>query len=63
MNGIRKLGETYVTTVDGTYGTKGFVTDIMMKRTLILMCLYSCGPVPMLKALEEIFQIKKHFYH
>ena len=24
-----KLGETYITTVDGSYGTKGFVTDVM----------------------------------
>ncbi len=24
-----QLGETYIATVDGSYGTKGFVTDVM----------------------------------
>ena len=28
-NEFAKLGETYITTEDGSYGTKGFVTDVM----------------------------------
>ena len=48
---FKKLGaEVYVSTVDGTYGTKGFVTDII--KTLNGDTYhYACGPLPMLKAL------------
>ena len=38
-----------VATVDGSYGTEGFVTDAM--RGLSYTYFYSCGPEPMLKAL------------
>ncbi len=46
-----KLGcdAVYVTTVDGSYGTKGFVTDSM--KTLDYSYFYTCGPEPMLKAV------------
>lgn len=54
-----KLSETYVATVDGSYGTKGFVTNIIEDRKLKFDVLYSCGPTPMLKALEHNYQDKK----
>ncbi len=38
-----------VVTVDGTYGTKGFVTDILPDNYSYV---YTCGPAPMLKALD-----------
>ena len=38
-----------VTTVDGSYGTKGFVTDALSEIDYTYT--YSCGPEPMLKAL------------
>jgi len=46
---FKALGaDVYVTTVDGSYGTKGFVTDAMnMEYTYF----YTCGPEPMLKAV------------
>ncbi|MCM3667688.1 dihydroorotate dehydrogenase electron transfer subunit [Mesobacillus maritimus] len=47
------LGETYVTTVDGTYGKKGFVTDILGGLVVQPDVIYSCGPTPMLKAIEK----------
>ncbi|WP_108669760.1 dihydroorotate dehydrogenase electron transfer subunit [Peribacillus acanthi] len=47
------LGPTYVATVDGSCGTKGFVTDVIKNYDLKFDVLYSCGPTPMLKALEE----------
>ncbi len=40
---------TIVTTVDGTYGTKGFVTNAM--AGLDYTYFYTCGPEPMLKAV------------
>ena len=47
---FKKLGCTvYVTTVDGSYGTRGFVTDVM--KDLAYSYFYTCGPEPMLKAI------------
>ncbi|CAH2713325.1 Dihydroorotate dehydrogenase B (NAD(+)), electron transfer subunit [Neobacillus rhizosphaerae] len=54
-----KNGETYVATVDGTYGTKGFVTDVM--KNLNFDCIYTCGPTPMLRAIERGYPDKKVF--
>lgn len=56
-----ELGETYVATVDGSLGTKGFVTDIITDRELQFDTLYSCGPTAMLKALETNYKDKKVF--
>ena len=41
--------QVFVTTVDGSYGIKGFVTDAM--KTLSYSYVYTCGPEPMLKAV------------
>jgi dihydroorotate dehydrogenase electron transfer subunit len=54
-----KNGETYITTVDGTHGKKGFVTDII--KDLSFDCLYTCGPTPMLKAIQNAYSDKKVF--
>ncbi len=40
-----------VTTVDGSYGVKGFVTDAMKGLSYSHFC--ACGPEPMLKALYK----------
>ena len=40
-----------VTTVDGTYGMKGFVTDAL--KQLQYTYFYTCGPEPMLKAVYK----------
>jgi len=46
---FRALGaKVEVTTVDGSYGTKGFVTDALGKEYSYF---YTCGPEPMLKAV------------
>ncbi|MBR3955517.1 MAG: dihydroorotate dehydrogenase electron transfer subunit [Clostridia bacterium] len=41
--------ETVVTTVDGSYGIKGFVTDALKDIDCSYTC--ACGPEPMLKAI------------
>ncbi|MBO1004961.1 dihydroorotate dehydrogenase electron transfer subunit [Pseudogracilibacillus auburnensis] len=56
-----ELGETYIATVDGTRGTKGFVTDVIDAEQFTSDILYSCGPTLMLKALEERFYDKKAY--
>ena len=49
---FRKLGaDVTVTTVDGSYGVKGFVTDAM--KTMDYTYFYTCGPEPMLKAVYK----------
>ena len=48
---FKALGvETTVTTVDGSYGVKGFVTDAMKQRRYSYF--YTCGPMPMFRAIE-----------
>ena len=47
---FRALGaDVIVTTVDGSYGQKGFVTDAM--KNIDYTYFYTCGPEPMLKAI------------
>lgn len=41
-----------VTTVDGSMGIKGFVTDAM--KDLDYDYVYTCGPEPMLKAISDV---------
>ena len=49
---FKALGaDVIVTTVDGSYGIHGFVTDAMQQ--LDYSYFYACGPEPMLKALYK----------
>ena len=49
---FKALGCTvYVTTVDGSYGIPGFVTDALKNLSYSHFC--ACGPEPMLKALYK----------
>ncbi|WP_338021776.1 dihydroorotate dehydrogenase electron transfer subunit [Bacillus pakistanensis] len=56
-----ELGETFVATVDGSRGTKGFVTDVINKLDHDFALYYTCGPTPMLKALEKNLTHKKGY--
>ena len=47
---FKNLGaEVFVTTVDGSYGIRGFVTDAL--KNIDYTYFYTCGPEPMLKAV------------
>ncbi len=49
---FKKLGANVkVTTVDGSYGIKGFVTDALKETEYTYF--YTCGPMPMFKAIES----------
>ncbi len=50
---FRKLGaEVFITTADGSAGTKGFVTDVL--KDMDYSYFYTCGPEPMLKAIDGV---------
>ena len=50
---FKKLGaDVYISTADGSYETKGFVTDII-KDLEDYTYYYACGPIPMLKAIYD----------
>ena len=50
---FKALGVTvHVATADGSYGVKGFVTDVM--KDLSYSYFYTCGPLPMFKAIEQV---------
>lgn len=49
---FKALGvDLYISTVDGSQGVKGFVTDAIREAAIEFDYFYSCGPLPMLKAL------------
>lgn len=56
-----ELGETYIVTVDGTHGHKGFVTNVLETLADDFAVYYSCGPTPMLKALEGMYPEKEGY--
>lgn len=50
---FKALGaKVYVSTVDGSYGTKGFVTDVL--KDIEYNYFFTCGPMPMFRAIEKI---------
>ena len=44
--------KVYVSTVDGSAGVKGFVTDVL--KDLEYDYFFTCGPMPMFRAIEKI---------
>lgn len=57
---FNKLGcKTIVTTVDGTYGVKGFVTDAL--SDIDYDYFYTCGPLPMFKAVYHATSVSGQF--
>ena len=57
---FQKFGKTYIVTNDGSYGEKGFVTDII-EQVGNFDHYYSCGPLPMLQAVTKKLAHKPGF--
>lgn len=57
-----RIGSTFVTTDDGSFGEKGLVTDFIKIRNFPFDRLYACGPEPMLRALNEMFPGKNLYF-
>lgn len=52
---LREMGiASYVATMDGSAGTKGFVTDAINQHNIVYDYFYACGPLPMLKAISTL---------
>ena len=52
---FRALGaDVHIATADGTYGTKGFVTDVI--KDMQYTFFYTCGPEPMFRAMHKIMK-------
>ena len=50
----QSLGETFVTTEDGSLGEKGFVTQHSVWQKQCFDKIYVCGPKPMMKAVAKL---------
>ncbi len=56
---FKALGcDVQVTTVDGSHGVKGFVTDALPEHYTYF---YTCGPMPMFKALNKAVKTSGQF--
>ena len=56
---FKALGcEVQVTTVDGSHGVKGFVTDALPEQYTYF---YTCGPMPMFRALNKAVNTSGQF--
>lgn len=52
LDEFKEQGESFVTTEDGSVGTKGNVLDAIRENHLDADVIYACGPTPMLRALK-----------
>ncbi len=50
---FKRNGQLYLSTEDGSVGTKGNVMDVIRSTGLTADIIYACGPAPMLRAIKE----------
>lgn len=50
---LEAAGELYISTEDGSVGTKGNVMDAIREQKLKADIIYACGPTPMLRAIKQ----------
>lgn len=50
---FEQSGELYISTEDGSVGTKGNVMDAIRENALEADMIYACGPTPMLRAIKQ----------
>ena len=49
---FKKYAEVYVSTEDGSAGTRGNVLDAVRENALDAEVIFACGPAPMLRAIK-----------
>ena len=50
---FKKYGKVYISTEDGSLGTKGNVIDAIVENKLDGDMIFACGPMPMLRGLKD----------
>lgn len=55
LDKFKELGETHVTTDDGSFGIQGTVLDALIYVPETPNAVFSCGPKPLLKAVGDKF--------
>lgn len=50
---LKRYGTVYVSTEDGSFGTKGNILDAIREQNIEAEIVYACGPMPMLRALKQ----------
>lgn len=53
LNRFEELGQTFMTTEDGSLGEKGFVTNHSILKDVRFDHIYTCGPKPMMMAVAK----------
>ena len=51
--------KVYVATADGSYGVKGFVTDVI--KDIDYSFFYTCGPEPMFRAMSKVMKTEGQY--
>lgn len=55
---FKENGDLYISTEDGSAGTKGNVMDVIKENGLDAEIIYACGPTPMLRAIKQYAEEK-----
>lgn len=53
LDELKQYGEVFVSTEDGSFGTKGNIMDAIRENNIEADIIYACGPMPMLRAVKE----------
>nr|WP_255639803.1 dihydroorotate dehydrogenase electron transfer subunit [Aquibacillus saliphilus] len=58
---FEEFGSCHIVTDDGSYGFKGYVTDVLDNENIDFDYFFSCGPTGMLKAVSNKLEHKKGY--
>lgn len=50
---FEKYGNVFISTEDGSFGTKGNVIDAIKENNIEADIIFACGPIPMLKGIKQ----------
>ncbi len=53
LDELKNYGKVFISTEDGSAGTKGNVLDAIREQNISGNIIYSCGPMPMLRAIKQ----------
>ncbi len=53
---LKRYGNVYIATEDGSVGTRGNVMNVIAAEGLNADVIFACGPMPMLRAIKQYAQ-------